>query len=201
MTPSLTARATESHRSSHQRSAPPRAARSPGAIATPRWDVGAGCQARGYSPAPAYRSQAPHSPSGMTGGQAVQPRDPPHPVFEYGDFCRREILREHFAQIDHGQAADEVLDLLAGHRLVPEVLVQAAQDVTPLRVVIDDRADRVEHVPAFGIHVAGALRVDTECWNDRPVIPHSPARADHIGRAGALPEAALGVDPLGVIGE
>src|SRR6266576_4175644 len=63
-------------------------------------------------------------------------------VFEHRDLRRREILREHLAQIDPRLAADVVLDLLAGDGLVVERLVQAAQDIAPFRIVVDDRADR-----------------------------------------------------------
>ena len=123
------------------------------------------------------------------------------PVFEHGDLRRREVLREHLAQIDPRLAADVVLYLFAGDGLVVERLVQPAQDVTPFRIVVDDRADRVQHVPALGIHVARALRVHSKDRNDGPVVPDAAARADHVGRARALPQKALRVDPLRVIRE
>ena len=115
--------------------------------------------------------------------------------------CGREVLREHSAQIDPRFAADIVLDLRACHGLVPERLVQPPQDVAPLRVIVDDRANRVQHVPALGIHVPRALSVDAEYGHDGPVVADPAARADHVRSARHLPQPALGVNPLGVVRE
>ena len=38
--------------------------------------------------------------------------------------------------------------------LVPEISIEPTQDREPFRVVVDDVANGVQHVPAFGIHVA-----------------------------------------------
>src|ERR1051325_4217311 len=57
------------------------------------------------------------------------------PVVEDRDLRGAQVLIEHLAQVDAGPGADELLHLAAGHRLMPEGGVQAAQDPPPALVV------------------------------------------------------------------
>ena len=58
------------------------------------------------------------------------------------------------AEINAGLLRDVRLDLVCRYSLVPEIGVESTQDREPLRVVVDDLANGVEHVSAFGIHVS-----------------------------------------------
>src|SRR6266849_10210229 len=80
----------------------------------------------------------PHIEAGYDVRPVIRERTILDAVLERWDVRGGEILREDLTEIDARLPADVILHLPAGHGLVIERLVQPAQDVTPLRVVVDD---------------------------------------------------------------
>src|ERR1043166_7744072 len=97
--------------------------------------------------------------------------------------------------------ADVCLDLGASHRLVPEGLIQPAQDAAPLLVVAHDLADGVQQVAALGVAIARAVGVHAVGADDRDVVLDPAPGADDIGVARVAAEQALGVEILRVVRE
>src|SRR5205814_2135521 len=100
-----------------------------------------------------------------------------------------------------GAAADEPLDLRSARRPVPERPVQAAKQLAPLGVAIDDLAERVQHVAALVVHVARPLIVHVGLTDDGVIISNSLSIPDDVARAGLLTLLALRVEALGVVRE
>src|SRR5678816_4108573 len=67
-------------------------------------------------------------------------------------------------------------NLFGGNSLMPKLGIEPAQDREPLRVVIDDVANRVQHVPALGIHVARPFAIASIRADDRTVVPYPVTR-------------------------
>src|SRR5262249_38032018 len=91
--------------------------------------------------------------------------------------------------------------LLRRHRLMPEILIQTGQYRTPLFVVVDDLADRVEHITALVIHVARALAICSISADDRTVVSDVAAAADYIILPGLLAEPIFYKQVFRVIGK
>src|SRR5215813_15078456 len=84
---------------------------------------------------------------------------------------------------------------------MPEVLRKAAQDLPPLGVIVDDLADRVEHVPTLGIHVTRSFAIEPVGRSDRPVVLDPFPVTDVVFRTRLLAPKTLDVQALGIIRE
>ena len=85
--------------------------------------------------------------------------------------------------------------------LVPEISIESTQDREPLRVVVDDVANGVEHVSAFRIHVSRTLSIRSINADDRPVVSDTATSADHVIFRVFLSEMVFDKEVLRVIRE
>jgi hypothetical protein len=74
--------------------------------------------------------------------------------FQQGNVCGSQVLVKYLAKINPDLTADIRFNLFRGNSLMPKISVEPVHDGEPLRVVIDDVANGVQHVPALRIHVA-----------------------------------------------
>ena len=63
---------------------------------------------------------------------------------------------------------------------MPKLFVDPTKDLTPFVVVVDNMADRVQHVSAFVIHVTRTFRMNIVDTDDRNIVVDSFATADNV---------------------
>ena len=65
---------------------------------------------------------------------------------------------------------DVLFDLAAGHGLVVKSCIQAAQDFSEQRIIVNGTTDIVDHIGPFIIHIPAAFVIDAILTLYRPVV-------------------------------